>query len=59
MLTGTLDLARLQPKRQLVSTGDLFKRAELKGSFRAKRDHRRVVRTINEMTHLFRRPKPD
>jgi hypothetical protein len=58
MLTGTLDLARLRPKRRLVADSSLFKLAELCGEFRATRDPRRVVRTINEMNRLFGPPPP-
>ena len=52
-LSGTLDLASLQPKRQLVSDSPVFKRAELTGTFRATHDPRRVVRIINDMNRLF------
>ncbi len=52
-LTGTLDLASLRPKRRLAGGADLFRRAELRGRFRATRDPRRVVRIINEMNRLF------
>ncbi len=52
-LTGALELAHLLPKRQLVSRGELFERAELTGQFQATRNERRVTRTINEMKRLF------
>ena len=52
-LTGTLDLALLQPKRSFGTGSPLFKRAELKGKFRATRDPARVVRIVNEMNQLF------
>lgn len=52
-LSGSLDLALLRPKRQLAFGGGLFKRAELRGAFQAKRDPRRVVRIINELNRLF------
>ncbi len=53
VITGSLDLAILRPKRRLLSGEDLFKRAELTGTFVARRDPRRVVRIINEMNRLF------
>lgn len=53
VITGSLDLAILRPKRRLLSGEDLFKRAELTGTFTARRDPRRVVRIINEMNRLF------
>lgn len=52
MLTGSLDLALLQPKRILSAGGDLFKKAELTGEFRAIRDPRTVVRIVNEMDRV-------
>ncbi len=52
-LTGTLDLARLHPKRRLVADSHLFKLAELAGEFRAEHNPRRVVRIINELNRLF------
>lgn len=55
-LTGTLELALLRPQRRLVAGSTLFERAELMGEFRAQRDPRRVVRTINEMNSIFSRP---
>ena len=57
-LTGTLDLARLRPKRRPGGGSPLFKRAELTGEFRATCDPVRVVRIINEMTRVFGPPTP-
>ena len=56
-LSGSLDQALLRPKRRLHAGGDIFKRAELMGEFRATRDHRRVVRIVNDMERLFG-PRP-
>ncbi len=52
-LTGSIDSALLRPKRRLVTGGDLFKKAELTGQFRAVRDPRRVVQVVNDMNRLF------
>jgi hypothetical protein len=52
-LRGSLDLALLRPKRQLAFGGSLFKQAELRGTFQATRDPRRVVRIINELNRVF------
>ena len=53
ILTGTLDHSVLRPKRQLSPGEPLFARAELSGTFRAKRDRRQVVRIVNEADRLF------
>ena len=55
-LTGTLELALLRPQRRIVADSTLFERAELMGEFRAKRDPRLVVRTVNEMDAIFSQP---
>ncbi len=52
-LRGSLDLATLKPTRQLGAAHDLFRRAELRGRFQAKRDPRCVTRIVNEMDRLF------
>ncbi len=55
MLTGTLDLSVLRPKRRLAAGSALFKRAELTGKFHARHDPRRTIRIINEMACMFGR----
>ncbi|UCE61243.1 MAG: hypothetical protein JSU63_05735 [Phycisphaerales bacterium] len=52
-LSGTLDRALLKPTRRLNAGADIFKHAQLTGAFRARRDHRRVARIINDMERLF------
>ena len=55
ILTGTLDLAFLRPKRRFAAGSALFKRAELTGEFHARHNPRRAIRIINEMACLFGR----
>jgi len=52
-LSGALELARLKPARQDTQGEPLFERAELSGTFSAKRDSRRVVGAINEIARAF------
>jgi len=55
-LTGSLDVGLLEPKRRLMTGGDLFDKAELRGRFRAAHNPRKVVQLINEMNRLFGAP---
>ncbi len=52
-LSGSLGQALLRPRRRLGAGSEIFTRAELMGEFHATRDHRRVVRIINDMGRLF------
>jgi len=55
-LSGTLDQALLRPTQSApgrAAASDIFKCADLKGRFHAVRDHRRVVRIVNDMKRLF------
>lgn len=56
-LKGSLGLALLKPRRSLAPGEALFAGAEVSGEFKAVRDRRRVVRTINELERLFG-PRP-
>lgn len=56
-ITGTLDLARLKPARQLVASADLFERVDLSGCFVAEHDPKRVQHTIHDMNRRFG-PRP-
>jgi len=53
VIQGSLDLALLRPTRRLPGGGAFFEHAEIQGVFRAVRDRRRLVRTINNMDRLF------
>jgi len=56
-ITGTLDLARLKPVRQLIAADDLFERVDLSGTFVAQKDRRRVRDTVHDMARRFG-PRP-
>jgi len=55
---GSLDRATLKPTREHGAAHDLFRRAELRGRFHAKRDPRSVTRIMNEMDRLFGQAPP-
>ena len=52
-LSGSLEFAVLNPKRQLAGSATLFKQMELTGRFRARRNPRRVVHILHEINRLF------
>lgn len=52
-LSGSLDLATLQPRRRIGGDEPVFDRAELSGEFCAKRDPRRVRRIVNDLERQF------
>lgn len=52
-ITGSLDEALLRPKRRMGVGADIFNCAEIRGRFQATRDHRRVVRIVNDMERIF------
>lgn len=52
-IEGELELANLTPTRQLAAGGALFQRAQLQGTFYAKRDARRVARIKNDIERRF------
>ncbi|MFQ5464013.1 MAG: hypothetical protein ACE5E5_15485 [Phycisphaerae bacterium] len=53
VIQGSLELALLRPTRRLPGGGAFFEHAEIQGVFKAVRDRRRLVRTINNMDRLF------
>lgn len=57
-LHGTLEVASLKPRYQRGGGYDLFRRAEIEGEFHARRDRRRVVRLIQEMSRTFSADHP-
>ena len=52
-LHGQLELSKLHPTRRVGQIGDIFDRAELKGTFTARPDRKKVVEILNEMDRLF------
>jgi len=56
-LTGTLDLARLKPVRQLAASAELFNRVDIAGRFTAARDRKRTQQLANDMDRRFG-PRP-
>lgn len=56
-ITGTLDLARLKPVRQLAASADLFERVDISGRFTATRDRKRTQQLVHEMNRRFG-PRP-
>lgn len=56
-ITGSLDLARLKPTRQLIAADDLFERVDLSGTFVATKNRRRVRDEIHDMARRFG-PRP-
>ena len=57
-LTGTLESATLRPARRAAAGEPLFKRAELTGTFNARRDPRRVAHLIQETKAPLGVPPP-
>jgi hypothetical protein len=52
-LKGSLEDSLLRPKRRIAEGSDLFVQADLKGTFVARRDPRRVVSIVNELDRAF------
>lgn len=52
-ITGSLELALLEPRRRLPSSLPVFEKVELRGQFTATRDPRRVRRMIHELNRRF------
>lgn len=52
-LTGSLDLAILEPTRHLKAGSRFFNKAELSGKFTARRSPRRVIRIVNDLNRQF------
>jgi hypothetical protein len=53
VLTGRLELSALTPTRRVEPAPDLFQHAEVTGTFRARRDKRRIVRILNKLERTF------
>lgn len=56
-LSGSLDLARLRPVRQLAASANLFDRVDISGRFTATRDRKRTEQLAHEMDRRFG-PRP-
>lgn len=52
-ISGRLESSALTPQRRLGQEADLFSRASVTGTFRAKRDEAKVMRILHEMQRLF------
>lgn len=52
-LTGSLDLAILEPTRHLKAGSRFFNKAELSGKFTARRSPRHVIRIVNDLNRQF------